>query len=374
MMNETTLVYIERGQDVLMLHRVSKKKDVNHGKWIGVGGKFEFGESPEECMRREVYEETGLRVDRYRYCGVVTFVSEGKDTDMEYMHLFRVTAFHDAFGHAYPPAPESAGRKEEIRLKACDEGELKWLSKDMLTKIPHWVGDRIFLSLIRDRDFAFFSMKLVYRDGELEKAVLNEHNCLVTDRLILRPWLEEDKESLLRYASDPSIGPAAGWPPHGSEEESLRVIRDVLTRPEIYAIVLRDTSEAVGSVGLQNFRLAAADGTKVSGFDERQSTDPTCCSVPSEPMPDGLFVEAELGYWLARPFQGMGLMREAVEAVLRHAGKDLGLRRVYADYYEGNDASRRVMEHTGFRYLCTQKKEVPLLNEVRTSIVNVCDL
>ena len=95
-MKETSLVHIIADGCVLMMHRISKKNDINHGKWIGVGGKFEWGETPEECMRREVREETGLWVDQYRYCGIVTFVSD--DDDMEYMHLFTVTGYHDNSG------------------------------------------------------------------------------------------------------------------------------------------------------------------------------------------------------------------------------------------------------------------------------------
>ena len=151
-MKETSLVYIMKDDSCLMLHRIRKEHDVNHGKWIGVGGKFEPGESPEECMRREVREETGLYIDQYRYCGIVTFQSD--DDETEYMHLFLAEEFHG-------------------KLKSCEEGVLEWLPVSELTKIPHWVGDRIFLSLILYRKFPFFSLKLVYRDGVLLRSVLN---------------------------------------------------------------------------------------------------------------------------------------------------------------------------------------------------------
>ena len=358
-MKETTLVHLIRDGCVLMMHRISKKDDINHGKWIGVGGKFEKGETPEECMRREVREETGLRIDSYRYCGIVTFVSDEDET--EYMHLFTVTGFHDRKG-VYVCDGKSAPGSMEIGLKKCDEGALEWLPKEELTRIPHWAGDRIFLPLILDAVVPFFSMKLVYREGELIHASMNEHNCLVTDRLILRPWLEEDAQALYHWAKNPKIGPAAGWLPHEDPDQSRTVIHEILERPEIYAIVLRNTACPVGSVGLQNFRLVDQYGNCFSNFDERQSEDPLVCTKPGiltdtpeegaydENLPYGCRVEADMGYWLAEPFWHQGIMTEAAGAVLEHAYSDLGIRRVWADYYEGNDASCAVMKRLGFHF------------------------
>ncbi len=410
-MKETTLVHIIKDGCVLMLHRVSKENDINHGKWIGVGGKFEWGETPEECMRREVREETGLRIDEYRYCGIVTFASD--DDEMEYMHLFTVTGFHDR-NKNYVRQGKLIPGSRPVELKKCDEGELEWLPKEQLTHIPHWPGDRIFLSLILDREIPFFSMKLIYRKGELVQAALNEHNCLVTDRLILRPWLQEDASALYRWAKNPNVGPRAGWPPHVDVSHSRSSIRDILTRPEIYAIVLRDTSEPIGSVGLQNFRLADAEGNMLSYFDERQSENPLVCTRPGEEDGEaaeeisdetvkeiaggavketaeeaagetaeetigvtadfggGIHVEAELGYWLAEPFWHKGIMTEAARALLEHARRDLGMRRIWADYYEGNDASRRVMERLGLHFHHVEEDRfVAPLNERRTAIVYV---
>ncbi len=375
-MTETSLVYIMKDGCALMLHRISKKNDINHGKWIGVGGKFERGESPEECMRREVREETGLLIDKYRYCGIVTFSS---DDDMEYMHLFLVTGFHDRNG-AKVEGSRSVPGTGEICLKECNEGVLEWLPKEQLTQIPHWVGDRIFLSMILGPEYPFFSMKLAYQNGELRQAVLNEHNCLVTQRLILRPWLTEDASALYTWAKNPKIGPRAGWPAHPDVAFSRQTIRDVLTRPELYAIVRRDTSEPVGAVGLQNFRLAGPDGSLLTYFDERQSEDPVCCSRPGitsgmQELPEGVNVEAALGYWLAEPFWHQGIMTEAVGAVLGHARRDLGIRRVWADYYEGNDASKRVMERAGFHFHhIEENRYVEPVRERRTAIVYVRDL
>ena len=150
-MKQTTLCYLERGDEYLMLHRTKKQNDENHDKWIGVGGKFEAGESPEDCMHREIFEETGLTVTDYRYRGIVTFVSDIYET--EYMHLFTVT---DWTGEA----------------RECDEGELAWIKKQKLFDLTLWQGDRIFLKLLQE-DVPFFSLKLTYRGDELIEAVLD---------------------------------------------------------------------------------------------------------------------------------------------------------------------------------------------------------
>ncbi len=367
-MKETTLVHIIKDGCVLMLHRISKKHDINHGKWIGVGGKFEWGETPEECMRREVREETGLRIDKYRYCGIVTFASD--DDEMEYMHLFTVTGFHDRNGTRVMDGRSVPGAVP-IVLPDCEEGTLEWLPKEELTHIPHWPGDRLFLSLILDREISFFSMKLIYRKGELVQAVLNEHNCMVTDRLILRPWLLEDAPALYQWAKNPNIGPRAGWLPHVDISASRDAIRDILSRPEVYAIVLRDTSEPIGAVGLQNFRLVDSEGNMLTYFDERQSENPLICTRP-ESGEDGILVEAELGYWLAEPFWHQGIMTQAARCVLEHAYKDLGICRIWADYYEGNEASKRVMQRLGFHFHHVEEgRYVAPLGEKRTAIVYV---
>ncbi len=151
-MKNTTLCYIERNGKYLMLHRIRKKNDENHDKWIGIGGKFEDGESPEDCVLREAYEETGLTLTDYRYRGIVTFVSDLYPT--EYMHLFTAAAY------------------EGILRDDCDEGVLEWIDKKALLSLPMWAGDRIFLELL-ERDVPFFSLKLVYRGDTLLAAVLN---------------------------------------------------------------------------------------------------------------------------------------------------------------------------------------------------------
>ena len=149
-MLQTTLCYLDIGDRTLMLHRVKKKNDVNHDKWIGVGGKFEPGESPEECMLREFREETGLTLTKWAYRGIVTFVSEDW---CEYMQLFTATAF-------------------EGELHDCDEGTLEWVPWESITDLPIWEGDRIFLRLLRERE-TFFSLKLVYEGEKLVRAALD---------------------------------------------------------------------------------------------------------------------------------------------------------------------------------------------------------
>lgn len=149
-MIQTTLCYLTVDGKTLMLHRVKKKNDVNHDKWIGIGGKLEYGESPEECMLREFREETGLALKRFSYRGIVTFVSEEW---CEYMHLFTADAY-------------------EGELGACDEGTLEWVEWTRIPELPIWEGDRVFLRLLDERE-RFFSLKLVYEGERLVRAVLD---------------------------------------------------------------------------------------------------------------------------------------------------------------------------------------------------------
>ena len=150
-MRNTTLCHIEKDGKYLMLHRVKKQNDLNHDKWVAVGGKFEDKESPEECNFRETLEETGLTLNSVRYCGIVTFVSDKWET--EYMHIF----WSDDFSG---------------EIKACDEGDLCWIPKEDVYNLPIWEGDKIFLRLI-DEKAPFFSLKLEYVGDTLIKAVLN---------------------------------------------------------------------------------------------------------------------------------------------------------------------------------------------------------
>ncbi len=150
-MHNTTLCYIRCGGAYLMLHRIKKDHDLNHGKWVGVGGKFEEGESPEDCLLREVREETGLTLTRYRFRGIITFVSD--EWGSEYMHLFTADAFTG-------------------ELTDTTEGVLRWIPEEEMDALPQWEGDRIFFRLIRE-NVPFFSLKLCYRGDDLVRAVLN---------------------------------------------------------------------------------------------------------------------------------------------------------------------------------------------------------
>ncbi len=151
-MKQTSLCYIENSGRYLMMHRKKKENDENKGKWIGVGGKFKEGESPEDCMLRETFEETGIVVSDFKYRGIVTFVSDLYET--EHMHLFTATSDTDKF-------------------ISCDEGELKWIFKDEILSLNLWEGDRIFLKLIEDENTPFFSLKLQYEGDTLVKTVIN---------------------------------------------------------------------------------------------------------------------------------------------------------------------------------------------------------
>ena len=151
-MKATTLCYIEKDGCYLMLHRTKKKNDVNEGKWIGIGGHIEENEAPDECILREVKEETGLTLLNLRPRGLVTFVSDVWEG--EWMHLFTSDRF-------------------EGTLTECNEGVLQWVKKDDITNLPLWEGDRIFLDLL-NKDIPYFHLKLVYEGEKLTKAVLDQ--------------------------------------------------------------------------------------------------------------------------------------------------------------------------------------------------------
>lgn len=154
-----------------------------------------------------------------------------------------------------------------------------------------------------------------------------------TARLILRPWREDDAPALFRYACDPAVGPAGGWPPHTSEDESREIIRSVFSAPETYAVVLKATGEPVG-----------------------------CCGI----MPREGTSEGEIGYWMGRPHWGRGYIPEAVRALQRRAFGELGLTALWCCYYDGNDKSQRVCEKCGFRRHHTEHDRPTLLGDTRT--------
>ena len=165
-----------------------------------------------------------------------------------------------------------------------------------------------------------------------------------TERLILRRWQESDAEDLYIYASDPDVGPIAGWPPHQSIDESRNVIKTVFGGAEAYAVCLKADNRAVGAIELM-----------LNGHTDMTEKDDEC----------------ELGYWLGKPFWGQGLIPEAAREMLRHAFEDLGMSRVWCGYFEGNNKSKRVQEKVGFKYQWTTKgMDVPLMHEKRTCHVN----
>lgn len=167
---------------------------------------------------------------------------------------------------------------------------------------------------------------------------------LKTERLILRRWEESDAEDLYKYASNPGVGPIAGWPAHQSLDESRKVINNVFNSKEAYAICLKEDGKAIGAIEL-----------KLNGHTDMTERDDEC----------------ELGYWLGKPFWGQGLMPEAAREILRHAFEDIGMSKVWCGYYEGNTKSKRVQEKVGFKYQwTTEGVDVPLMHEKRTGHVN----
>ena len=145
-MFNTTLCYIEKDGAYLMIHRIKKENDLNKDKWVGVGGKLEEGESPFDCARREVYEETGVIIKEPRYRGIITFVSDKWGT--EYMHLFTATDYDGEIDYD------------------CDEGKLEWVKKELVPSLPIWEGDKIFFDLM-EKEERFFSLKLCYEGDTL---------------------------------------------------------------------------------------------------------------------------------------------------------------------------------------------------------------
>lgn len=167
-----------------------------------------------------------------------------------------------------------------------------------------------------------------------------------TERLLLRHWKDSDAEDLYEYAKDPDVGPIAGWPPHQSIEESLDVIRNVFAGQEAYAICLKTDRKPIGAIEL---KLYGHRGNDLATGDD----------------------ECELGYWLGKPFWGQGIMPEAAREMLRHAFEDIGMKKVWCGYYEGNTKSKRVQEKVGFRYQWTSEAvDVPLMHEKRTGHVS----
>lgn len=169
---------------------------------------------------------------------------------------------------------------------------------------------------------------------------MSQHLTIETERLILRPWEEGDAEALFKYASDPAIGPIAGWAPHTSVENSLEIIRTVFSAPDVYAVVLKSTGEPIGCCGIMVYDSLHADDMKCD--------------------------EAEIGYWIGKAHWGRGLIPEAVRALLARCFNELNLQAVWCGYYDGNLKSGRVCEKCGFRFHHTDSDVTSPLGDIRT--------
>lgn len=167
---------------------------------------------------------------------------------------------------------------------------------------------------------------------------------LETKRLLLRPWRESDAEDLFQYARDPEVGPIAGWAPHTSVENSREIIRDILSAPETYAVVLKETGQPVGSIGIM---IGKASNIGITDS------------------------EGEIGYWIGAPYWGRGLIPEAACEIMRHGFEDLKLEKIWCGYFDGNLKSKRVQEKCGFKYSHT-KENVPCAIEglIRTEHIS----
>ena len=166
-----------------------------------------------------------------------------------------------------------------------------------------------------------------------------------TERLVLRRWNENDAEDLYQYASDPDVGPIAGWLAHKSIAESLSVIKNVFNGKEAYAVCLKENEKAIGAIEL-----------KLNGHTDMTERDDEC----------------EMGFWLGKPFWGKGIIPEAVREMLRHAFEDCGMQKVWIGYYEGNEKSKRVQEKCGFKFQWkSENVDVPLMHEKRNGYVSL---
>lgn len=216
--------------------------------------------------------------------------------------------------------------------KRNKSGELTVNSSPYATKIYHHLG---FVDTDKEKvvnGLKFTPMVYQFKSQRLE-----------TTRLILRPWTVDDAEVLYQYASDPEVGPIAGWPVHTSVENSRDIIKNVLGINETYAVVLKDKNQVVGSIGLM---------------------------IGNSSNIDILGNEAEVGYWIGKPYWGQGLIPEAVREILRHAFTDLGIKKMWCGYFDGNIKSKRVQEKCGFTFHHIEKdKPWPLMNDIRTEVI-----
>ena len=258
---------------------------------------------------------------------------KGFDNDYLSEIRFICLAMTDAYIDAHFDDIRDHGSDIENRLDDSD-CTADWLKEDnrKIIEVFSKAGEQIILI---DTDYE-----------SLISALFEENEKMLrTERLILRRWEDSDAEDLYKYASDPDVGPIAGWPPHQSVDESRDVIKNVFNGKEAYAICLKEDGKAIGAIEL-----------KLNGHTDMTDRDDEC----------------ELGYWLGKPFLCLGIMPEAVKEMLRHAFEDCGMQKVWIGYYEGNNKSKRVQEKCGFKYQWrSENVDVPLMHEKRTGHVSL---
>lgn len=258
---------------------------------------------------------------------------KGFDSDYLSEIWFICLAMTDAYIDAHFDDIRDHGSDIENRLDDSD-CTADWLKEDNGKIIEGFsnAGEQIILI---DTDYESLISGLFEENEKM----------LRTERLILRRWEDSDAEDLFKYASDPDVGPIAGWPPHQSIDESRDVIKNVLSGKEAYAICLKEDGKAIGAIEL-----------KLNGHTDMTDRDDEC----------------EMGYWLGKPFWGQDIMPEAVKEMLRHAFEDCGMQKVWIGYYEGNNKSKRVQEKCGFKYQWkSEDVDVPLMHEKRTGHVSL---
>lgn len=303
-MVEVVAALIWRGDQFMICQRPAHK--ARGLLWEFVGGKVEPGESREQALVRECREELAIEL------------AVG-DVFMEVVHEYpditvHLTLFNAAIAAGIP--------------QMLEHNDIRWITPEEISGYEFCPADETILRRI-------IEVRRACRPAG-EKMIIE------TERLILRPWRVEDAEDLYRYASDPEVGPPAGWQVHTGVANSREIIENVLSGPEIYAVCRKDGAP-IGSVGLH-----LRGSTTLTDRED----------------------ECELGYWIGRPFWGQGLIPEASRELLRHAFEELGMRAVWCGYYDGNLKSRRVQEKLGFVYHHTvEGAEVKLLNEIRTEHV-----
>lgn len=314
----------------------------------------------------ELYKWSADRFNKYPLSG--DDINENYASQLETGRFFQFAAVDDneeVVGHfiiRYPrESDDSTVRFGFVILNPELRG--KGLGKEMLQLgieyvKNHLLTSRIDLGVFENNESAVYCYESVgfkeYGRRKCEMPI-GTWNCidlelfierrLETERLILRRWEDSDAEDLYKYASDPDVGPIAGWPAHRSIEESRDVIRNVFNGKEAYAICLKEDGKAIGAIEL-----------KLNGHTDMTVRDDEC----------------EMGYWLGKTFWGRGIMPEAVKEMLRHAFEDLGMQKVWIGYYEGNNKSNRVQEKCGFKYQWrSENVDVPLMHEKRTGHVSL---